>query len=311
MINHSASDTLFWIQFLHDSNLSIDNNTLLQYAKTLSDRFSSVEELLASNENELINLGITNQLDRTCLIKQASLFDEKKNFVLTQQLDVSNHILDNCYGNNPCTLLNRKSKCNLSSTLLSRISFHNHFSYNELTNDDETCHFEHTLEKSERTMINDDNEKIQELIESYQKKTQSISSHGMRPIKKRTTGTDHLKRLNLSRSLFTRQTRSVTKKISNITHKIINPLIKIKNKKDQILKQIHEIDELELNEHQQTQVFSFHNESQQSMDLNSYQDTDESKRNIQLVQTLINKRFKLGATTTFLTRSLANYDYMK
>ncbi|CAF4858977.1 unnamed protein product [Rotaria sp. Silwood1] len=288
MINHSASDTLFWIQFLHDSNLSIDNNTLLQYAKTLSDRFSSVEELLASNENELINLGITNQLDRTCLIKQASLFDEKKNFVLTQQLDVSNHILDNCYGNNPCTLLNRKSKCNLSSTLLSRISFHNHFSYNELTNDDETCHFEHTLEKSERTMINDDNEKIQELIESYQKKTQSISSHGMRPIKKRTTGTDHLKRLNLSRSLFTRQTRS-----------------------DQILKQIHEIDELELNEHQQTQVFSFHNESQQSMDLNSYQDTDESKRNIQLVQTLINKRFKLGATTTFLTRSLANYDYMK
>ncbi|CAF4631761.1 unnamed protein product [Rotaria sp. Silwood1] len=32
---------------------------------------------------------------------------------------------------------------------------------------------------------------------------------------------------------------------------------------------------------------------------------------VQLVQTLINKRFKLGATTTFLTRSLANYDYMK
>ncbi|CAF5003421.1 unnamed protein product [Rotaria sp. Silwood1] len=118
MINHLASDTLFWIQFLHDSNLSIDNNTLLQYAKTLSDRFSSVEELLASNENELINLGITNQLDRTCLIKQASLFDDKKNFVLTQQLDVSNHILDNCYGNNPCTLLNRKSKCNLSSTFV-------------------------------------------------------------------------------------------------------------------------------------------------------------------------------------------------
>ncbi|CAF0877615.1 unnamed protein product [Rotaria sordida] len=313
------SDTSFWIQFLHDSNLSIDNNTLLQYGAILADRFSTIEELLTADENELINLGITNQLDRVCLIKQARLFNEKKNSVFIREFNVSNHVLGNCHDNNQSTLIHRKSKCNLPSTLLSRISFHNHYSYNELTNDDEKCHVEHIIEIPERIIINDNNEKIQILIESHQKKI--LSSHGMRPIKslsstislkkKITIGTDRLKRLTLSRSLFKRQSDLITKKISNITNKILNPLTKIKNKNDSILKQMQEIEEQELNEHEKTQVLSLNNEIEQSTDLIPHEDVHESKHNIQLVQTLVNKRFKLGTTTTFLTRSLANYNYMK
>ncbi|CAF2925343.1 unnamed protein product [Rotaria sp. Silwood2] len=320
--NRCEVDTSFWIRFLHDSNLSIDNNTLLQYATTLADRFSTMENVSAADENELINLGITNQLDRVCLVKQPCVFDDnKENSVLTQQFHASNHIHENCHGNNQSTLLHRKSKCNLSSTLLSRISFHNHSSYNELTNDNETYHFEHIIEIPERLVINDNNEQIQALLESHHKKILSTSSHGMRPIKllsasislkkKISVGTDHLKRLTLSRSLFTRQTALITKKISNINHKIRNPLRKIKNKNDLMLKRIQEIEEQELKKHQQTQVLSFNNEIQQTTNLTSHQDVDESKHHVQLVQTLVNKQFKLGATTTFLTRSLANYDYMK
>jgi hypothetical protein len=36
-----------------------------------------MEELLVVDETELINLGITNQFDRTCLMKQVRLLDDK------------------------------------------------------------------------------------------------------------------------------------------------------------------------------------------------------------------------------------------
>jgi len=45
----------------------------------LADRFSSIDELLAVDENELNKLGINNQADRTRLIKQARLLDDKVN----------------------------------------------------------------------------------------------------------------------------------------------------------------------------------------------------------------------------------------
>jgi hypothetical protein len=73
------TDASFWIKFLRESDLSIDNNTLLKYATTLTNRFTTIEELLSTDENELMNLGIINQLHLASLIKQAHLLDDKVN----------------------------------------------------------------------------------------------------------------------------------------------------------------------------------------------------------------------------------------
>lgn len=67
----------FWLKFVRDSNLSVNNSTALKYSMILSDRFSTIEELLDSGEQELTKLGITNQADRSRLIKQARLLGEK------------------------------------------------------------------------------------------------------------------------------------------------------------------------------------------------------------------------------------------
>jgi hypothetical protein len=69
----------FWLKFVRDSNLSVNNGVMLKYSMALADRFSTITELLASDENELTKLGITNQADRTRLIKQAHLLDDKVN----------------------------------------------------------------------------------------------------------------------------------------------------------------------------------------------------------------------------------------
>jgi len=69
----------FWLKFVRDSNLSVNNSIMLKYSMALADRFSTIEELLANDENELTKLGITNQADRTRLIKQARLLDDKVN----------------------------------------------------------------------------------------------------------------------------------------------------------------------------------------------------------------------------------------
>jgi hypothetical protein len=70
-------DTSFWLKFLHNIDSSIDNNILVRYSTILADRFTTMEELLVVDETELINLGITNQFDRTCLMKQVRLLDDK------------------------------------------------------------------------------------------------------------------------------------------------------------------------------------------------------------------------------------------
>ncbi len=69
----------YWLKFVRDSNLTVNNSIVLKYSMALADRFSSIDELLAVDENELNKLGINNQADRTLLIKQARLLDDKVN----------------------------------------------------------------------------------------------------------------------------------------------------------------------------------------------------------------------------------------
>lgn len=69
----------FWLKFVRDSNLSVNNSVILKYSLALADRFSTVDELLASDQNELAKLGVASQADRTRLITQARLVEEKVN----------------------------------------------------------------------------------------------------------------------------------------------------------------------------------------------------------------------------------------
>lgn len=52
---------------------------ILQYGTKLANRFSTIEHLVAEDEKELIHLGIVNETDRVCIIKQAQLFCDKVN----------------------------------------------------------------------------------------------------------------------------------------------------------------------------------------------------------------------------------------
>ena len=67
----------FWLKFVRDSNLSVNNSIVLKYSMALADRFSTIEELIDGGEQELIRVGINNQADRSRLIKQARLLGEK------------------------------------------------------------------------------------------------------------------------------------------------------------------------------------------------------------------------------------------
>lgn len=67
------------MKFLQDSDRSIDENTLVRYSSILADRFATIEEFLAVDENGLISLGITDPIDRTGLMKQVRLLEEKVN----------------------------------------------------------------------------------------------------------------------------------------------------------------------------------------------------------------------------------------
>ena len=75
-----------WMKFLYESDIPTDENILSQYCTALSSRFTTIDELLTVNENDLINLGITNQYDRICLIKQAHLFDDKVNIEILSSI---------------------------------------------------------------------------------------------------------------------------------------------------------------------------------------------------------------------------------
>ena len=67
----------FWLKFVRDSNLSVNNSIVLKYSMALADRFSTIEELIDGGEQELTRVGINNQADRSRLIKQARLIGEK------------------------------------------------------------------------------------------------------------------------------------------------------------------------------------------------------------------------------------------
>jgi len=74
------------------------------------------------------------------------------------------------------------------------------------------------------------------------------------------------------------------------------------------LKRTREDDE-EPNECRKVQVLSVNQDIRRPTGIFSYEQEQEEelKRNVVPVQTLGSKRFKLGATTSFLTRSLANH----
>ncbi len=107
--------------------------------------------------------------------------------------------------------------------------------------------------------------------------------------KKILVGTDRLKRLALSKSLFKRQTALITKKVSNITNKFINPFTKIKDNNHPItiddikitscqimiensIKPIQEIEE-----RRKMQVLSLNNDIRRSTDRVAHQNGEELK----------------------------------
>ncbi|CAF1047903.1 unnamed protein product [Rotaria sp. Silwood1] len=342
---------------------------------TLADRFATIEELLASNDNELNKLGITNQIDRTRLMKQAQLLNDKTNQSLTlkRRSIIGNRVIENCIDNKQTTRLNSnilsKSTCNLSPAMLSRISFNDRptsviYPYVETINDIRKKNFNHLIESEEKILIVDDNGKIQTKLASstfeYQdvlKKIPSTSIHGMRTIKslsdtislqKKVLGTDRLKRLDSSTSLFQRQTSLISKKMTNLANKFVNPFLIIKKKiepstvdsqidlRTNMKRQVSLVenknditiipkrtvmisplkrtrddddDDDEPQERRKVEVLSVNNEIRRPTGLFSYEEEEEEepKRHVVPVQTLSSKRFKLGATTSFLTRSLANH----
>ena len=183
--------------------------------------------------------------------------------------------------------------------------------------------------------------------------------------KKVPLGTDRLKRLDSSTSLFQRQTSFITKKVTTLANKLVNPFANLKKKMDSSTSDLTTVDsqvDLRLNmkrqcflvqekeevinpprrtvtissikraredeepsERRKVQVLSVNNEIRRPTGLFSYDEEGETKQsgnacrwivrgsiNDRLflaapVQTLSSKRFRMGATTSFLTRSLANH----
>ncbi|CAF3749767.1 unnamed protein product [Rotaria sp. Silwood1] len=172
---------------------------------TLADRFSTIEEHLASDDNELNKLDITNPVDRTRLIKQARLLDDKTNQSLT---------------------LKRRSASSVSVV----------YPYAEQTSN--------LMEREEKIIAVDDNGKIQTKLASssssplaYQgvlRKTPSTSVHGMRTIKSLSVvlGTDRLKRLDSSTSLFQRQTSFIIDSQIDLRTNMKRQVSLVKNKND-------------------------------------------------------------------------------
>ncbi|CAF3661343.1 unnamed protein product [Rotaria socialis] len=376
MSERLTSDMSYWLRFVSDSNLSVNNSIILKYSMALADCYSTIEELLASDENELNELGITNPADRSRLIKQAHLLTDKTNeqSVVKRRSTLANRIIENWLGDSQTTRLNSsvlsKSSCNLSPAMLSRISLNDRptsviYPYEEPTSEIRKRNFGHLLEPEEKVITVDDNGKIQTRPASslssspldYQgvlKKVPSTSVHGLRTIKslsdtislqKKVVGTDRLKRLDSSTSLFQRQTSLISKKVTNLANKLVNPFVIMKKKiepstsvdsaidlrtnmKRQVsiiennndmtitsqrtvtitpLKRTREEEDNEPKERRKVQLLSVNNEIRRPTSGLFAYDEEESKRSVMPVQTLGSKRFKLGATTSFLTRSLANH----
>ena len=146
------------------------------------------------------------------------------------------------------------------------------YPFAEPTSEIRKRNFGHLMESSEKILTVDDNGKVRASVESpsssppleYQgvlKKTPSTSVHGMRTMKslsgrsclfffpiqshshpskdaislqkKVPLGTDRLKRLDSSTSLFQRQTSLLTRKVSTLATKLVNPFVTIKKKIEQ------------------------------------------------------------------------------
>ncbi|CAF4416334.1 unnamed protein product, partial [Adineta steineri] len=43
MTDRLTSDMSFWLKFVRDSNLTVNNSTILKYSMSLADRFSTIE----------------------------------------------------------------------------------------------------------------------------------------------------------------------------------------------------------------------------------------------------------------------------
>ncbi|CAF0744853.1 unnamed protein product [Adineta ricciae] len=379
MTDRLTSDMSFWLKFVRDSNLTANNSTMLKYSMALADRFSNLEEFSAVNENDLQKLGIVNQADRVRLIQQARLMNEKSNQqpFLQRRSTAANRVIGSWLGDDQVTSLNRnslsKSASNLSPALLSRISFNDRptsvvYPFAEPANDIRKRNFGHLMEPEEKVLTVDDNGKVRSSTAltaspplEYQgvlKKTPSTSTHGMRTVKslsdtisiqKKVPMADRLKRLDSSTSLFQRQTSLISRKVSNLANKLVNPFAMIRKKTEPSLSSTTIVDsqvDLRTNmkrqislvndthnttvasrrtvtisplkrsredddedqpiERRKVQMLNVNQEIRRPTGLFSYEDP-EPKRNTAPVQTLGSKRFKLGATTSFLTRSLANH----
>ena len=66
-------DVSYWRKFLQESDLTIDDEVLDIYSQILSEKFSSIEELLTIDDNDLVNLGIDNKLDCENIIKHIDI----------------------------------------------------------------------------------------------------------------------------------------------------------------------------------------------------------------------------------------------
>jgi hypothetical protein len=78
----------FWSKLVHDSDLSISHNTSLLYAMALADRFSTLDEFLYADEQELISLGITDANNRACLLRKAHQLDDKVSYMIYFHVDI-------------------------------------------------------------------------------------------------------------------------------------------------------------------------------------------------------------------------------
>lgn len=366
MSDRFTSDMSFWMKFLREANLTETNQRLLELSLTLANNFQNLEQLINSNENQLKQLGFVNQTDRKRLIEHAQRSNSTQ---LKRRSTMATRVIESWLGDEQATPLNpnglSKSTCNLSPSLLSRISFNERpasviYPFAEPKNDIRKRNFGHLLEPQEKVTTIDDQGRIQisrPLLSSssamtldYQgvlKKTPSKSIQSLRTLKslsdtisiqkKTPTGVDRLKRLDSTTSLFQRQTSFISKKVSTLATKFVNPFANLKKKNETnstqrqcflveeekptnstigrtvtIMsnnKRTRENDDEQPQEKRKVQILSVNNEiRRQPTGIFSY---EEKSQQIHPVQTLGSKRFKLGATTSFLTRSLANHGLME
>jgi len=313
-------DISFWSKFVQEADLLADQNLCLQYSMVLADRFTSIEEFLSVDEKELIHLGITDATDRANLVKQARSIDENPS--ICSRPAIHRNYPDSWLVAHQSTPLNPKTFCNLSLGLFSRISFNDHPSSND-------CVLSHHVDLlptgsyDHLTRTPENQSKYIPSLSSCQKKTPLLSVYGMRTNKslsdtislqkKIPTGTDRLKRLTTTKSIFKRPTAIFRKQINNLKNKFLNSFSKMKiSHETPILKTPRRSIKnrlnkptIELVERGKLQMLSLNHELD-----GRFVNVENPilKCPTQPVLTVgPNRRFKIGAPTTFVTRAIANH----